>query len=58
MPLHCAGPATQSAEQFQVFVGKSFLIHSTAQQNKLNMWYRKQTMQIQTEHQMNWFGQM
>ena len=24
---------------FQVFVGMSFLIHLTAQQNKLNMWY-------------------
>ena len=40
------------------FVGTSFLIHSTALKNKLNMWYRKQAMQIQTKHQMNWFGKL
>ena len=43
---------------FQVFVGTAFLIHLTAQKNKLNMWYRKQAMQILTKRQMNWFGKL
>ena len=40
------------------FVQKSFLIQMTAQQNKLNMWHRKQAMQIQTENQMIWFEKL
>ena len=71
MRLRCAGLATQSTEKwfcllvyldeiifFFCFVETSFLIHATEQKNKLNMWYRKLAMQIQTEDQMNWFGKL
>ena len=43
---------------FFCFVETSFLIHATVQKNKLNMRYRKQAMQIQTEDQMSWFGKL
>ena len=47
-----------SEQIFSSFCWNIFLIHLTAAQNKLNMWYRKQAMQIQTEHPMNWFRKL
>ena len=42
---------------FFCFVETSFLIHATAQQNKLNMWHRKQSMQTQTD-EMIWLEKL